>query len=117
MKPPPELIRGFKDKKYLDKVSQLPCIACLIRKEHQTSRTEIHHKWGIGAGKKASDRLTIPLCNLCHTGSFGGAKKGITLHYNLTAFEQRHGTQDQLIHITNEILKKYNNDTRRNKTT
>ena len=105
MKPPIHLRRGFKDKKHLAKVAQLPCLVCKIRGDRQLSKTQVHHKWGSGAGLKESDRLTIPLCDRCHNANFIKAEKGITLHCNLEAFEDRHGTQDQLIEITNQLLK------------
>jgi hypothetical protein len=99
-KPPMELRRGFKDKSHRDKVGALDCIACKIRNERQESPTEVHHKWGTGAGQKESDKLTFGLCNKCHTGSFRGAMKGISLHENLKAFEDRHKTQLELIEMT-----------------
>ena len=105
MKPPPELRRGFKDPKRLDKIRQLPCLIC---KGDQKSPTEVHHYWGTGAGKKESDRKTMPLCNFHHTGSFGGHVVGETIHAGLREFEAKHGTQEELIERTNELLNKIN---------
>ena len=104
MKPPPELQRGYKDIKHLGKVAELPCVACQKRGEAQTSKTQVHHEWGKGAGKKASDRLTMPLCDKCHNAQFVNSIKGITLHHNLEKFEERHGTQSELIKLTYENL-------------
>jgi hypothetical protein len=105
MKPDPKFRRGHKDKKHRDKVGKLPCIACKLREERQQSPTEVHHYWGTGAGQKESDLLIFPLCNLCHTGSFGGAENGITIHTNLEAFERNHGTQAELVIETYSILR------------
>lgn len=98
LKPPPELRRGFKDKKHRDRVGSLSCIIC------NKLPVEVHHKWGQGAGKKESDRLTFALCNRCHTGSYTEKIEGVTLHENLKEFEKNHGTQDQLIKKTYEML-------------
>ena len=96
-KPDPKFKRGFKDKKHRDKVRSLCCLPCRIRGERQKSPTEVHHYWGTGAGQKESDKLTFPVCNQCHTGSFNGSIKAITIHHNLEAFEKKHATQAELV--------------------
>ena len=102
MKPPLELRRGFKDEKHLKKVRELLCIVC--EKDKQISPTVAHHLWGGGAGMKASDLLSFPLCNFHHTGSFDGHKVGQSIHYGLKEFEKNYGTQKELISLTYEKL-------------
>ena len=95
LKPESELRRGYKDKKRLAMVASYPCLIC-------ESPANVHHFWGQGAGLKASDLLTIPLCRNCHQGTGG-------LHDNLAAFEKKYGTQKELINEVNERIFQDNN--------
>lgn len=55
-------------KKHMAKVAQLPCAICGIEP------VEVHHMregGAAGAGQRASDWLTIPLCPDCHRGPRG----------------------------------------------
>ncbi len=101
VKPPKELQRGFKDKKRLADIHNLPCVNCLAKGRRQKSVTIAHHKMGLGMGKKASDVLTAAICNDCHTG-----KEGIH-SVALWKWEEQNMSQDELIRLTDEALKKY----------
>lgn len=101
LKQPPELRNGFKDPKRLAAIHDLPCALCHLKGWKQTSRTTAHHKIGLGLGKKASDRLSMALCESCH-------QKGTHAihHIGRVAFERDFATQDELIALTDEMLKK-----------
>lgn len=98
LKPAPELRNGYKDKKRLSAIHDLPCINCSLLGRRQQTRTIAHHKIGMGLGLKASDLLTCSLCEDCHTGIKG--IHNIPLH----RWEEENHTQDYLIEQTNELL-------------
>ena len=104
LKLPIELRNGYQDNKRRAAIRAMPCIACEIRKVEQQSRTEFHHFIGMGNGLNASDLLSIPLCNFCHTGSYTKRVMGITIHYGLHEFAKKHGTQGDLLRIIDERL-------------
>ena len=106
LKPPKELQRGFQDDKRKGFVSGYDCLACEKVGRMQQGRTYVHHLWGIGGGKKASDLLTMPLCFGCHQGTGG-------LHDNLKEFEEKYYTQKQMIIIVNERI--FNDNTLKGK--
>lgn len=90
LKPPPEMRRGFKDKRRLEMVASYPCLVC-------GSPANVHHLAGIGNGKKASDLLTMPLCHFHHQGEEG-------IHQDIAGFEEKHGTQKEMINKVNEMI-------------
>ena len=97
-KQPEELRNGYKDKARLAAIHDKPCVNCIARNRMQQSKTIAHHKIGMGLGKKASDKLTIALCEDCHTGPRG-------IHnVPLKKWESENLTQDQLIEMTNKFL-------------
>jgi hypothetical protein len=104
IKPPIELRNGYKDRIHLGKVATFGCVACNQLKPYDRpknrGRLEIHHKTGCGIGKKASDLLTIGLCSAHHTK--GG--RGVALHDGIELFEERFGTQQDLILAIHEKL-------------
>lgn len=54
------------EKRYLDRVAQLPCALCGADGVH------IHHaREGQGMAQRAQNWLAIPLCPPCHTGPHG----------------------------------------------
>jgi hypothetical protein len=55
---------------------------------------------GLGIGKKASDKLTISLCDFHH---FWG-NKGEAIHSGIKSFETNFCTQDELLEFTNKML-------------
>ena len=100
IKPPIELRNGYKNKKHLGKVALIECVACRKEKPLRNTRLEIHHKTGCGLGLKASDLLTIPLCNFHHQS--GG--RGFALHCGVVIWEEKFGTQQDLILEIHEKL-------------
>lgn len=94
--------RGFKDPKRMTAIHAIPCSACIRSKDWiQTTPTQAHHKHGMGAGKKVSDLLSMSLCFEHHQGG----KKGISFHDTpLMQWQERWGTQDELIELTNKML-------------
>lgn len=101
LKPSLELRNGYKDPKRVSDIHSLPCVLCFAKGRKQTTRTICHHKIGLGIGKKASDKLTMALCENCHT-------KGEKAIHNmpLWQFEEENFTQDELIALTDEMLGK-----------
>ena len=84
---------------YLNAVAQLPCIACGARP------VEVHHcRIHTGLGIRPSHFDTISLCPEHHRLGKDA------VHMNKTLFEQRYGTQEELIERTrNEIKKRSGN--------
>ncbi len=100
LKPPIELRNGYKDPARLAAIHEIPCSLCFLKKKKQSSRTIAHHKIGLGLGKKASDLLTMSLCDECHTRG----QKAIH-HIGRVAWEVEFDTsEDDLIEITNRML-------------
>jgi hypothetical protein len=75
--------------------------------ERQKTRNNVHHLAGIGAGKKASDLLTFPLCEMHHDHPAG--KAGITIHKGIAEFEKEFKPQFEFIGIINERILRDNN--------
>lgn len=99
LKQPPELRNGYKDKKRLAALHELPCGVC--ESGEQTTRTEAHHLIGCGIGKKASDLLTIPLCRNHHSAGISG----VSIHATpLHAWESKFDTQENLLERVNLLL-------------
>lgn len=97
---PEQFRNGFKCKKRLGAVAQLNCIVCSEFGLKRKTRVEVHHFIGCGIGKKASDWLTIPLCNSHHTSG----KYGEAIHNGQEAFEKKYGSQLELLKLTNQKL-------------
>ena len=79
------------------------CLVCWIEHGCHTP-AEIHHlkghRWS-GMGKRASDAHTIPLCPVHHR--HGGSGE-VGYHQSPAEFEERYGTQGELLDIVNEWL-------------
>ena len=99
LKPPPEFRNGFKDKERLAKIHDLACVVCSERGLQQRSKTIAHHKIGNGLGLKASDRLTIALCEDHHNKTSEGIHE-----MPLWMWEEKYFTQEELIEMTNRML-------------
>ena len=92
LKPDPCLQRGFKDKKRLEMVGSYSCMIC-------GKEANVHHLAGIGAGKKASDLLVMPLCFKHHQGEDG-------VHNGIEEWEKKYKPQLQFIYEINERIYK-----------
>lgn len=54
------------EKRWMDKVAQLPCALC------GAHGVQVHHiREGQGMAQRASNFLVVPLCPDCHTGPLG----------------------------------------------
>ena len=93
-KPAPELRRGFKNSKRLGYVAQYSCVCCDLLNQRQKTRLNVHHLAGIGAGLKASDLLTFPLCETHHS----------LLHSGIAEFEKQFKPQFEFIGMINERI-------------
>lgn len=61
-----------KQKRYLAKLAELPCVLCEQIGQQQQGRIFLHHiREGQGMSQRASDWLAIPLCHSCHQGDHG----------------------------------------------
>ncbi len=57
---------------YMGLVARLPCAICRLRFGFFNHGVEVHHqRSGTGAGRRASDWRTIPLCTEHHRGNTG----------------------------------------------
>lgn len=100
MKPPKEFRRGYKDPKRLEAIHDLPCLVCKEFGLVQKTRTIAHHKIGLGMGKKASDLLTMILCEFHHDNY-----SSESIHVMpLKRWEKKYFTQDELILMTDRAL-------------
>lgn len=105
-----ELRNGYKDPKRMEAIHDLPCLACKLKGIEQRYPTEAHHKIGMGLGLKASDLLSMPLCDLHHSARFIREEDAHlintwAIHKSiLKNWEKQWGTQDELIEITNKML-------------
>lgn len=88
------------DRKHMGRVAELGCILCK-HLGYGESRAEVHHiRTGTGAGRRAPDSETIPLCPQHHrigSESLHGCGR--------KAFEKLHGvTELELLRMTKEAL-------------
>lgn len=74
-------------KKYMSYVARLGCAIC-VRLGYEDTPAEVHHqRTGMGAGRRASDFLVVPLCPEHHrgrTGIHGMGRKAFERHYGVT---------------------------------
>lgn len=86
--------RSVADKKHLDLVASLGCIIC-------RRPAQIHHpRDGMGMSQRAPDSEAIPLCADHHTD--GGL--GVAIHAGQATFEERFGTETELLEKTRLAL-------------
>ena len=79
-------------KRHMQRVAELPCVVC------GTHPVQVHHIRMAnltGAGQKASDWLTIPLCQPDHN----------MLHSDMPMWEMRNGRQ--IDHVTKTLERLY----------
>jgi hypothetical protein len=94
------------EKKHLQSLTDLGCIACLLV-GIRTPSVEIHHlRKGVGMGQRSNHYRAIPLCAPHHrTGGYG-----IALHAGQKAFERKYGTEEDLLEETMKRIKKGDQD-------
>lgn len=97
---PPEYRNGYKDPKRLKAIHEIGCVLSKALGKPQTSKTLAHHKIGLGIGKKASDRLTMALCDDFHNNY-----NPESIHVMpLKKWEKKYLSQDTLIFMTDKAL-------------
>ena len=90
--PKPE--RAIKDKAYLGRVAQLPCVICVEYGMRQNSQTEVHHcKSGRYGQSRDHDRRSIPLCHSHHhkLRAYPGDEAKIGFHNGQETWESEYG--------------------------
>jgi len=89
------------EKEHYDKLHQIGCIVCL-REGHGYIEPTIHHtRFDAGMGMKSNWGKAIPLCPMHH--QHGGY--GIAFHAGAKAFEERYGTEEELLDATLDCLR------------
>ena len=93
------------DKAHLKLIRSMGCIACEIAGVQQTSPTSAHHIRRkadgslYGAGQKASDMETIPLCQTDHWN-------GVDSVWTHRGFEERFGNERALLAMVLDKIKR-----------
>lgn len=79
-----------KAQRHMGRVAAVPCVLCRHMGLGDTPALVHHMKLGTGASDRASDFLTIALCELHHVGP-GGVhtlkERGLRLRYNLSEID------------------------------
>lgn len=88
------------EKEHYAKLSQMGCCVCLREGLGYTQPTIHHVRCHAGMGMKCHWSQAIPLCPLHH--QHGGY--GIALHAGQKAFEERYGTEEELLEYVTELL-------------
>jgi len=90
-----------KEKKHMDRVSQLGCIVCYLQGFYGVP-AEIHHI----EGKTKTDThfKVLPLCFEHHR--MGSDMEPISRHPYKARFEKAYGTEYELLELVNSMVKK-----------
>lgn len=79
-----------KSKRWMGKVAKVPCVLCAHMGLGETQSLVHHLKFGSGASDRASDYLTIAVCQFHHVGE-GGVhtlkERGLYLRYRLSELD------------------------------
>lgn len=94
------------ERRWMDRVAQIGCIACLQLGVH-TPHVSIHHI--DGRTKDGSHLKTIPLCYAHHQG--GDARGNfVSVHPWKRRFEETFGTQMELLEMCRRMVEDGSND-------
>lgn len=94
--------RTKSDDAWLDKITQLGCIACLVQDTPGTP-AEVHHiRAGQGRGQRSGHKKSIGLCPPHHRGT--DHPRTPSIHKDKRAFETRFGTELELYERTLQEL-------------
>ena len=77
-------------KRHMGRVAEVPCVLCAHLGIGDSPALVHHMKLGTGASDRASDFLTIALCQEHHVGANGVhtlKEKGLRLRYNLSEID------------------------------
>ena len=91
------------EKKWMEQVVQFGCIVCLVHMEVQTP-CEIHHI--NGSVDPGAHLETIGLCFHHHRDGVD-CEKYTSRHPHKARFEERYETEEFLLELTQEMVKKY----------
>jgi hypothetical protein len=94
------------ERRWMDAAGQLGCIACHHLGVH-SPQVSLHHI--DGRTKEGAHFKTIPLCHFHHQG---GDMRGefVSVHPWKTRFEERFGTQLELLDLCRQMVKENGND-------
>lgn len=93
------------DKRHLNRLSAIGCIACRLDGYPQTL-AEIHHpRAGYGMGQRAPHDSAIGLCPAHHRGVNHPAVPSI--HLDKNNFIDQYGTEAELLEATKQVLAKF----------
>lgn len=84
------------ERQWMDAISQLGCCVC------SRSPVQIHHL--LSGGRRIGHLSSIPLCQPHHQGGFNDAKI-VSRHPYKRAFEERYGTEQQLLERVRERVR------------
>lgn len=88
------------ERAHMGRVAELGCVVCL-NLGHSLTPAEVHHvRCFAGAGQRANDFQTIPLCPWHHR--LGGS--GVAFHAGPLSFERNHGSEEKLLAQTLRTL-------------
>jgi len=90
-----------KEKKHMDRVSQLGCIVCRLQGFYDVP-CEIHHIEG--KTKENTHFKVLPLCFEHHR--MGSGMEPISRHPYKARFEKTYGTEYELLELVNSLVKK-----------
>ena len=90
-----------KEKKHMDRVSQLGCIVCYLQGFYGVP-AEIHHIEG--KTKPDTHFKVLPLCFEHHR--MGSDMEPISRHPYKARFEKAYGTENELLELVNSMVKK-----------
>ena len=90
-----------KEKKHMDRVSQLGCIVCYLQGFYGVP-AEIHHIEG--KTKPETHFKVLPLCFEHHR--MGSDMEPISRHPYKARFEKAYGTEYELLELVNSMVKK-----------
>ena len=92
------------DKKYLNAITELGCIACRLEGRGGV-KPEIHHpREGTGLALKAPHKMAIALCHKHHRGT--DHPRVSSIHLAPNQFKSQYGTEAELWQITQDLLNK-----------
>lgn len=91
------------DRIYLNNIVEMGCIVCR-NMGYGASPAEAHHlRSGVGTGQRSDHKRAIALCPLHHRN--GGY--GIAFHAGKKAWEEKYGTEEELLEQTHNELGVY----------
>ena len=97
-------------KRRMDAISKMGCVACAVLNQRQPNGTEVHHI--TSCGRRMGHDATMPLCKWMHRGVPKGGLRpsqmdliyGPSLALNKRAFVRCFGSELELLAIVNQQL-------------